>query len=66
MKITYDSNARAVYIDIYEDNPSAIEKTTRLARNVFGDYDCMGLRGIEVLNVDKIPMIEDITNIGVA
>ena len=66
MKITWDKNARAVYIYLDEANPAAVERTVRLSRNIFADYDCGGLQGIEVLNINELPLIEDITNIGVA
>ena len=60
MKITYDSEAKAMYIQL-KGEPNHL-KTLELSDSVNVDYDKdLEIFGIEILNVEKMPKIKNIT-----
>ena len=63
MRITYDKNAKAVYIYLIE-NREAGGETTQISENIYVDYGLDPLItepiGIEILNVKEIPTVEEI------
>ena len=60
MKITWDKKAKAVYIYLDETKGSTVEKTIPLEGNISVDYAYDGPQGIEILNVNEIPVVERI------
>jgi len=60
MKITYDSKAKALYIQL-KNKPNHI-KTLELSDSVNIDLDKdLDVYGVEILNVEKMPKIKNIT-----
>ena len=60
MKITWDKKAKAVYIYLTKEVCSKKLTTKRVSENIYVDY-CEGQPvGIEILNVEEVPIIEQI------
>lgn len=63
MHITWDSVAKAIYIHTNETASVPHLRTESITDSINIDWDrASNVSGIEILNIDSLPFIEDITN----
>ena len=62
MKITWDKKAKAIYIYLVpSDDESKVDYTTRVEENIWVDYQNGKPVGIEILDVEDVPVVEEIS-----
>ncbi len=63
MKITWDSEVRAIYLYVDESTSAPHDHTQEITDLINIDWDKAGnVSGVEILGLDSIPIIRDITH----